>query len=58
MCFDVHESQIIEAIETTNNNQFIIAFQGHIEKCVKNLKKFNDVINEFLNRVEAYNNEK
>ena len=52
------EDGVIEAIETTDNKQFIIAFQGHIEKCVKNLKKFKDVVNEFLNRVEAYNNEK
>ena len=44
------EDGIIEAIES-NNNDFILAFQGHIEKNIKNFKKYNEVIKAFLNSV-------
>lgn len=38
---------VIEAIEI-NNNSFIIAFQGHIEKCLDNFDKYNNVIKRFI----------
>lgn len=43
---------VIESIESNNKN-FIFAFQGHIEKCLTNLDKYNDIINEFI--MEASN---
>ena len=43
---------VIESIESNNKN-FIFGFQGHIEKCLTNLEKYNDVINEFI--MEASN---
>ena len=52
------EDDIIEAIESTNKENFIIAFQGHIEKCITNLKIYNKVIEEFLKKVREYNNGK
>ena len=42
------EDGVIEAIESKEKN-FIIAFQGHIEKNIKNYKRYNNVIKEFLN---------
>ncbi len=42
------EDGVIEAIESKDKN-FIIAFQGHIEKNIKNFKRYNNVIKEFLN---------
>lgn len=42
------EDGVIEAIESKDKN-FILAFQGHIEKNIKNFKKYNNVIKEFLN---------
>lgn len=41
------EDGVIEAIESKDKN-FIMAFQGHIEKNIKNFKKYNNVIKEFL----------
>lgn len=38
---------IIESIESSNE-QFIVAFQGHIEKCLKNFEKYNYVIRKFI----------
>lgn len=43
---------VIESIEYNNKN-FIFGFQGHIEKCLTNLDKYNDIINEFI--MEASN---
>lgn len=37
---------IIESIESNDN--FMIAFQGHIEKCLTNFDKYNDVIRYFI----------
>lgn len=37
---------VIEAIE--GKDDFIIAFQGHIEKCLDNFNKYYDVIKEFV----------
>lgn len=48
------EDGIIEAIESEDKN-FILAFQGHIEKNIKNFKKYNNVIKEFLSN--TINNE-
>ena len=41
------EDGVIEAIESKDKN-FIMAFQGHIEKNIKNFKKYNNVIKECL----------
>lgn len=38
---------VIEAIESKDND-FVIAFQGHIEKCLNNFIKYNKVVDEFL----------
>lgn len=43
---------VIESIESNNEN-FIFGFQGHIEKCLTNLDKYNDIINKFI--MEASN---
>ena len=44
------EDDVIEAIESNDKN-FVLAFQGHIEKNLKNFKKYNLVVKEFLNNV-------
>ena len=44
------EDGIVEAIESEDKS-FVIAFQGHIEKNIKNFKKYNNVIKEFLKNV-------
>lgn len=44
------EDGVVEAIES-NDKSFILAFQGHIEKNIKNFKKYNNVIKEFLNNI-------
>lgn len=44
------EDDVIEAIESNDKN-FVMAFQGHIEKNLKNFKKYNLVVKEFLNNV-------
>lgn len=38
---------IIESIELNGSN-FMIAFQGHIEKCLINFDKYNDIIKYFI----------
>ena len=48
------DDDIIEAIEYKGQT-FIIAFQGHIEKCCKNFNKYINVINKFI---EEASNEK
>ena len=44
------EDGVIEAIES-DDKSFVIAFQGHIEKNIKNFKKYDNVIKEFLKNV-------
>lgn len=41
------EDGIIESIEYTGDS-FIMGFQGHIEKCLDNFSKYNDVIKFFI----------
>ena len=48
------EDDVIEAIESNDKN-FVLAFQGHIEKNLKNFKKYNFVVKEFLNNVVEKN---
>ena len=48
------EDDVIEAIESNDKN-FVLAFQGHIEKNLKNFKKYNLVVKEFLNNVVEKN---
>lgn len=48
------EDGVIEAIESNDKN-FVLAFQGHIEKNIKNFKKYNNVIKEFLNNTPSEN---
>ena len=43
---------VIESIENNKKN-FIFGFQGHIEKCLTNLDKYNNIIDEFI--MEASN---
>ena len=40
------EDGVIEAIES-DDKSFVIAFQGHIEKNIKNFKRYDNVIKEF-----------
>ena len=44
------EDGVIEAIES-DDKSFVIAFQGHIEKNIKNFRKYDNVIKEFLKNV-------
>ncbi len=44
------EDGVIEAIES-DDKSFVIAFQGHIEKNIKNFKRYDNVIKEFLKNV-------
>lgn len=46
---------VIESIEVEGDT-FIIGFQGHIEKCLDNFSKYNDVIKYFIK--EAINEER
>ncbi len=50
----VADDGVIEAIESNNNN-FLVAFQGHIENILNNFNKYNLVIKEFIKEA---NNEK
>jgi len=43
--------QIIEAIES-DDDTFIVAFQGHIEKCLDNYGKYNNIIKEFIKEAQ------
>lgn len=38
---------IVEAIESSSNT-FIMAFQGHIEKCLNNYDEYNNVVKKFI----------
>ena len=46
------EDGVIEAIES-DDKSFVIAFQGHIEKNIKNFKRYDNVIKEFLKNVPS-----
>ena len=48
------EDDVIEAIESNDKN-FVLAFQKYIEKNLKNFKKYNLVVKEFLNNVVEKN---
>lgn len=48
------EDGVIEAIEASDKS-FVLAFQGHIEKNIRNFRKYNNVIKEFLNNAPSKN---
>lgn len=51
----VSNDGVIEVIESSSEN-FVMAFQGHIEKCLKNYDAYNNVIKKFIQ--EACNEKK
>ena len=50
----VADDDVIEAIEDKNEN-FIMAFQGHIEKCNNNFHKYNIVFKKFIKEAKNGN---
>lgn len=46
----VAKDGVIESIES-RGGCFVIAFQGHVEKCLKNFEKYNNVIRYFIKEV-------